>query len=508
MKSSQSVPLFWFIPGSNRLLTVPVLWASEIRAILPAWIIFISVSSAGFFLKEFWQNISMYGYLIGCSAIGAIISGHDFSDGTLITTLSQPLHRDRLWRIRLGIAAVLTLPILIVTAVQSGVPGDSGGAESGLPVLTWIIFSAPFLVGLFVAPCLTILTRSPLAGTVFTVGLPFLFWFLGDLIAAIRFGRIEETTGVYRSFQQMVTCVLLIGGCVAGATSGWKSFLHLEAADLRRSMWNIRLIPRPWHPSTAAASHGPGSASWELVKKEFRLYILTILPVAALILLSLLSHFPKIAMHAEMVSLAAVFSGFLICIVIGGLASAEEKQLGLAESQALLPISKSWQWTIKVVIAGFQAFFAGTWLPLLVIQNAHTETSFPPELVFTFTSFIIMLISLYVSSCCRNTMKAIVISLPACWSVLAVLGFATAPFWKPLPQTAEQLFGFDSESMSRLGLCGIVFITFGGLTFQAACANHFSADRGAARLIRQALKIGLATFCAWLGAMLLYTFVP
>jgi hypothetical protein len=213
-------------------------------------------------------------------------------------------------------------------------------------------------------------------------------------------------------------------------------------------------------------------------------------------------------MNSELISLGAVFSGFLIFIVIGGLASAEEKQLGLAESQALLPVSISWQWTIKIAIAAGQAYFAGVWLPRIVIQNAHTENSFPPEFVFAFVSLMIMLISLYVSSCCRSTMKAIVISLPVCWSVLAFLGFATTPFWKPLQQSAGQTLHFDSETMDRLGLCAIVFLTFAGLISRAACANHFSADRGAARIIRQGWRIGLATFCAWLGAMLLYTFVP
>ena len=74
------------------------------------------------------------------------------------------------------------------------------------------------LGGLFVTPWLTMLSRNPLAGAVFTGPIPGLIWLLVDEFVA-------------RPMQLVVFGCGDAGLCAVAAVLGWRTFMRLEAID-------------------------------------------------------------------------------------------------------------------------------------------------------------------------------------------------------------------------------------------------------------------------------------
>jgi hypothetical protein len=198
------------------------------------------------------------------------------------------------------------------------------------------------------------------------------------------------------------------------------------------------------------------------------------------------------------------FWSVFLCLILGAVGSAEERQLGLSDGQALLPISKTTQWLIKVGLLLIAAYTLAVCLPLLLLTGAtgRSDLPIPSPKFWQISAICVVSLALYVSSCCRTTMKAVLVSLPLTVAVLALIDLVRMNEERLLAgrwQTFHEIIAGTSQRFSyRIPDDGsIVAFTivapylFGavmvGLLLMFARQNHFSAERGGNRLARQLL---------------------
>src|SRR5206468_1469267 len=95
----------------------------------------------------------------------------------------------------------------------------------------------------------------------------------------------------------------------------------------------------------------------------------------------------------------------LLSIVIGSVASAEERQLGTAEWQVLMPVAAWKQWAVKVGVAlGLAMLLAGL-LPAYVLKevswgNEFKDSRLELTAVLAGVATALATMSLYISSMC------------------------------------------------------------------------------------------------------------
>src|SRR6266540_3505939 len=120
MKPPRSVPISYVLPDWLRAPVLPIFVGTEIRAIVPAWLLaMLLIAVAPLLGLGNWPgHIAItLGYGLGCAALGSIAAGHDFMHRTFGMILSLPVSRERLWWTRLCVAlAGMTILALLAGA--------------------------------------------------------------------------------------------------------------------------------------------------------------------------------------------------------------------------------------------------------------------------------------------------------------------------------------------------------------------------------------------------------
>ncbi len=443
---------------AGRLLTP--LAAKEVRALLPAWLVSIAASSwssayigvaAAASDDRAFHALGLVAFGAGSIALGAISLGHEYSHGTLPLLLAQPIHRARLVGVKLLVLAVMLLSL--------------AAAASGLlywPVGTMAVIPMVVLSALFVVPLLTMVARNPLAGAVFSIAVPGVVWGAIDMLVA-------------SPFKWVFFWRVMLGVSAAAAVLLWRTFMRLEGIDARGPQVHL-----PFAAAGGVALARRRHPIWLLVKKELALQHLTYV-IAAIYLLLWLRLGPHPGPESEDALMAAtvLYSG-LLAVLIGSMASAEERQFGTIEWQMLLPMAAWKQWSVKAGTALLLSLLLTFALPALLlaepIRGARNEWYACAILLLTAGS-------LYVSSLSSSGLRAFVVS-----------------FWVPLVMfTVLRLFGgFIDTRLALAPIAGLLalLLWFGML-------NHRSAERGAWRVSVQVFCIaGCLAFGAALLAVL------
>ena len=134
-------------------------------------------------------------------------------------------------------------------------------------------------------------------------------------------------------------------------------------------------------------------------------------------------------------------------------------------------------------------------LPLELLKRMPELDSIPNFQAFAFNAALLVCCSLYISSCCRTTLKALLISLPLAGALLLALEFLRQNDEQLLRVTttitsfemAQRHSGFQNSTL-RLAppfelwtallapyVC-LALVLF--LLLRFACRNHFSAEHG------------------------------
>lgn len=443
----------------------------EIRALCPVWALSIAALGASILWRDGFP-VGIIAYFVAVLALGAQSVGQEFDYRTLPLLLSQPVDRRRLYRIK---AAVLIPMALTVAAIAAVILYNTYSRESTQSLV--VMVAMPLACGLFLAPWLTMSSGSSLGGAVFSFALPGILYLLSAIVPwpAARF---------------WAWLVALMGLFAVAAVAGWRRFMRLEVIDtagdaLQLPAWLRSRSPRPHHPL------------WMLTVKELHLQHITFAVVALYVFGWLLfSGLRQIVPNPAEIPLDVLTPLYLaaLAIVIGSVASAEERQYGTVEWQRLLPVAAWRQWMMKVaVVFGLTVLFA---IALPAVHAVITEglTRRPPSLGLEVALVIILLTagSLYVSSLCDTGLRAAIASLailPAAlgifvvyvrMAVQAVLSWGLEPIRVPWPWPRR---------MTEPIVVTILEFAFVVLLLRLAYANHRSGDRSQERALRQVAVI-------------------
>ena len=178
-------------------------------------------------------------------------------------------------------------------------------------------------------------------------------------------------------------------------------------------------------------------------------------------------------------------SSGLLAVLIGSLASAEERHLSTAPWQLLLPMASWKQWIMKAGTALGLAMLLAVALPGLLILLSGG----PVRIGAGYACVILLLtaVSLYVSSLSTSGLRALLLSVPV--SLFVVV---------PVMALAPRL-GWIESTLPGMGLFAVAL----ALVLYFALVNHRSAERGAWRICVQVFCIASCfAFCAALAAVL------
>lgn len=496
----------------------------EIRALLPAWVVCMAAVGAFALLREpgfhaapnaaFAAAAGLLVCALGSVALGALSIGHEYTQRTLTLLLSQPSSRGRLLLMKLG---VLTPMILALCAIAFGTLFNPGERHPGFNRYwgeNWSIATVlvlPALCGLFVAPWLTMLCRSPLAGVVFTIVVPIWIGALGEALAVATYGFSPESMLAPERFKLTVIWTAALGVCAVAAVSSWRMFARLEAIEGHDShLYLPRWLRGPTiavAPDFADARHR--HPIWLLAKKELRLqqmsFAVSGLYVLGCGMLWWLRHASPGFSGLPFGALTIVHS-VLMAVVIGSLASAEERQFGTLEWQVLLPVATWKQWAVKAATVFGLAIVLALGLPVLMMLVLPSADDIRVRAWDAVPVIVVATASLYISSLCTSGLRALLASIPFAPVVLAIAYYARLSVSNPgslrlpiIPSRAySPLTVRDEGSMTLLAF--VLLAGFLGLVLRFALVNHRSAERGARRVW---LQVVLMVGCTMAGSSLL-----
>ena len=495
----------------------------EIRGVWVAWLASVAAMIAAGVSGRGW-GLGVPAYFLGAAALGALSIGHEYSHHTIALQLSQPARRERLFLLKLGVLAAMLLMLAVVAGVVLFYSNEqlrsSFGSQRGARPYVLALLWMPAVYSLFVAPWLTMVCRSPIAGTVFTIAIPGLLLMVGEGLGMARYGHTAKADGLRMAALWWGT----LGACAVGAILSWRMFMRLEAIEGPGPDIGLPLWLR-WRSATSTSARALTKRRplWLLVKKELRLQQMA-LAVAGLYLLGwltmVLPRYPGSYIGTAF-ALLTFFYGGLISVLIGSLASAEERQLGTLEWQLLLPMATSKQWAAKVGVALGLALPLAIGLPLmLACVSATVDMGFPMvvrrfgvfSVVLPQVTLLVILItasSLYVSSLCSSGLRALLMSL------LALLGAALFT-GTVVEQLRPSVLGFALRLLRGIagrgrviggthlmpfdGVLALFLAGFLAVVLQFGLTNHRSSDRPAGRVLKQAVWIA---GCLALGVVLL-----
>lgn len=380
MNARRTVSLGTLLPDWLADLRLTPQTAKELRALLPLALVTTLLGVLMLPLVAIvvgWHNdahsvfmvIVALGYSMGLIALGATAFGHEYVHRTVGLLLIQPLSREELLRSKLRVL----LPVLAVSAL----PGLGAFliAQDGGVLMLWL---AALLSSILVAPWLTLLCRSTLAGVVFTFALPFLILMLVNVLA-------DSVWTANQSVRLTWSAGLAIGHWMLGGLLGWRKFLRLEAQDgggaalclpqgLSRQRWAATREPATAialatvrGQASARVIRVAQSATWMLVKKELRLQP-TAWWVAGVFAILWFGQawliWRQDGAGLEFLRLTSGFYMLFVPLLVGSLACAEERQFGTHAWQLTLPVGTTRQWAIKSAVAIGLALLLGLALPL------------------------------------------------------------------------------------------------------------------------------------------------
>jgi hypothetical protein len=474
---------------------------NEARALSPTFVAILAAMAIGSVSENHAVIfIGLLAFAFGSVTLGALSFGLEYSNRTMAMLLSQPVPRHQLYLRKVGV--LFAMLAMLAAAAFLLFHDTLRDAASPHTEPSMLLLAAA--CGLFLAPWLALLSRSSLAAVVFAIAIPGLLATGADLAGAAIHG--SSNAAAIDTFKQAVFWRGMVLICALAAVAGWRLFRRLEVIDGHGPELQL---PESFgagatgnaHP--AARRHHPLLA---LVAKELRLQQMVFVVAAIYVLLSLALLWvnrgdptaPLIARGA----VAMLYSGVL-AILVGSLASAEERRLGTLEWQILLPMAAWQQWAVKIAVTFGLVLLLGVGLPVILdVLSPLGEDSIRsviPRLALALSA--LAAISLYLSSLSGSGVAALVLTFPVIVAARFFAELAGSVLWRVLTSNASLRTRLHDPTLPVLALgAGLVLLLL-WLGFR----NHRSADRTAARAAKQALAIA-GYITAAVGVLILLGF--
>jgi hypothetical protein len=462
----------------------PALVWKEVRGLGPTWLTAAALLVAVGFLET---GVVLF-YVGACALLGALSIGQEFTDRTLAGLLAQPAARSSVLLHKLGVVAVMLLALgglawaygLTPLAVARALPEISPTGRVLLIVL-------PVLGGVLLAPCLALLTRSALAGCVFTIALSFAMligteaavpWLYGDAATLAQANARMLDIFVHTMLAVVVLSALLM----------WRLFNRLEAIEGR----GLELHLPAWLFPTwlfkgrvhLAAARSARSVWQQMIGKELHVqqitFVVSGLYVAAWLAVVLIGESLFPTRRAGYMAFATLLHAGAIPLLAGSLASAEERQLGTLGWQVLLPIAAWRQWAVKAAVVLVLSLGLAIGVPVILYAlfasgPGPVRLGWPPVAAIA----AVATVSLYASSLSTNGVRALSAS-----AIVGVVFVATRAWsWMPL--------AWDLPNAAWAVLYAASAAVFAWLLW-LGMKNHGSAERGAKRVLKQVAALAVA----------------
>jgi hypothetical protein len=465
----------------TRALSLSPLLVKEVRALLPLW----SAAMTTLVVASAWgrrwpADIAVIGYVGGVFALGAHAIGHEYGHRTLSVLLAQPVSRRRLFGAKSLVLGAMLATLAVAAAVVFTAEGSRVDDAMRMVIL-------PILGGVFTAPLFAMLCRSTLAGAVLGPSAPMTLWVVAALVAWWGFRIDVSTMAAWFLDRWMIVAAI---ACPILAVLTWRTFSRIEAVE---GISTTLTLPR-WLGTRARARR---PAPWRaLVAKEIHLQQMTI----AITLLYGVIWTAGMAVRRSAPSvielpLEAVL--LLYCMgltmVIGALASAEERQLGTLEVQLLQPVRALAQWAVKCVVALSLAVLLGVVMPSLLIKVVALNTGSNPIVGMSSTLILLVIMltssSLYISSLVNSGVKAMTWSLPAGIGVAifiqttrTAIASASTRLGNPVPADTTEASMVASQVLTLLLVPVLLWFGF---------VNHTAAEHPWRRTLAQVATLAL-----------------
>ncbi|HEX9773172.1 MAG TPA: hypothetical protein VGA44_06875, partial [Steroidobacteraceae bacterium] len=382
------------------------------------------------------RQLTVLFYVGACALLGALSIGQEFTDRTLAGLLAQPAARSSVLLHKLGVVAAMLLALgglawaygLTPLAVARAWPEISPTGR----VLATVL---PVLGGVLLTPCLTLLTRSALAGCVFTIGLSFAMvigsqaavpWLYGDAATLAQANARFLDIFVHTMLAVVVLSALLM----------WRLFMRLEAIEGR----GLELHLPAWLFKPRVHLAAARSVWQQMLGKELHLqeitFVVSGLYVAAWLAVVLVGESLFPTRRAGLMTVATLLHAGAIPLLAGSLASAEERQLGTLGWQVLLPIAAWRQWAVKAAVVLVLSLGLAIGVPAILYAlfasgPGPVRLGWPPAAAIA----AVATVSLYASSLSTNGVRALLASASAIGGVLLVAHITmndVMPGWMPL----------------------------------------------------------------------------
>jgi hypothetical protein len=443
------------------------------------------------------RQLTVLFYVGACALLGALSIGQEFTDRTLAGLLAQPAARSSVLLHKLGVVAAMLLALgglawaygLTPLAVARAWPEISPTGRVLVTVL-------PVLGGVLLTPCLTLLTRSALAGCVLTIALSLAMvigsraavpWLYGDAATLAQANAQFLDIFVHTMLAVVVLSALLM----------WRLFMRLEAIEGR----GLELHLPAWlfKPRVHLAAARSARSVWQqMLGKELHLqeitFVVSGLYVAAWLAVVLVGESLFPTRRAGLMTVATLLHAGAIPLLAGSLASAEERQLGTLGWQVLLPIAAWRQWAVKAAVVLVLSLGLAIGVPAILYAlfasgPGPVRLGWPPAAAIA----AVATLSLYASSLSTNGVRALARVAPAIGGVMLVAHITmnvVMPGWMPLAWNLPNAAWAVLYAASAAVFAWLLWL---------GMKNHGSAERGAKRVLKQVAALGAVAVVAMLA---------
>ena len=440
------------------------------------------------------RQLTVLFYVGACALLGALSIGQEFTDRTLAGLLAQPAARSSLLLHKLGVVAAMLLALGGLAWAYGLTPLAVARAWPDLsPTGRVLVTVLPVLGGVLLTPCLTLLTRSALAGCVFTIALSFAMvigsqaavpWLYGDAATLAQANARMLDIFVHTMLAVVVLSALLM----------WRLFMRLEAIEGR----GLELHLPAWLFKPRVHLAAARSVWQQMLGKELHLqeitFVVSGLYVAAWLAVVLVGESLFPTRRAGLMTVATLLHAGAIPLLAGSLASAEERQLGTLGWQVLLPIAAWRQWAVKAAVVLVLSLGLAIGVPAILYAlfasgPEPVRLGWPPAAAIA----AVATVSLYASSLSTNGVRALLASASAIGGVLLVAHITmndVMPGWMPL--------AWDLPNAAWAVLYAASAAVFAWLLW-LGMKNHGSAERGAKRVLKQVAALGAVAVVAMLA---------
>jgi hypothetical protein len=386
----------------------------EIRLLLPAWIVAMLLALVQAITRPYDFYIASL-LFFGLTMLALSSIGREVSLNTFSTMLAHPTERLRIWQTKLSVLAVAFLTVLIVwlgafgvAFINSNVDADNRDTSFNLFFTICLIATATYTGGLWTA-----LLLRQLAGA---------FW-LTLLVPATLSGFTAAFFAVGHSDNVVIAALCIIIAAYSVGGFFYARWLFFRAQDVG---WSGGILTLPeWRWMSARVASAPDTRRHRpiisLVKKEMQLQQVSFLGAAGLLVLHIgivvLRTHHKFDRDSAGEVLTSIFwmLWLVLPVVIGGMAIAEERRLGVMENQSCLPVTRRVQFIIKCLLAVLLGVLFGGVMPYLLetigkgsnVWSSSSNDVLSLGLIVTGLSLWLSLVSFFASSLARNFLQAV-----------------------------------------------------------------------------------------------------